>query len=55
VDFAGKGTVLVQSSESKLAGQDGLLRSLLGQLSGLDKSELSTLASMASGMAGKRR
>jgi uncharacterized protein (AIM24 family) len=55
VDFAGKGTVLVQSSESKLAGQGALLSTLLGQLSGLDKSELSTLASMASGMAGKRR
>jgi uncharacterized protein (AIM24 family) len=55
VDFTGKGTVLVQSSELKLAGHGGLLSSLLGQMSALDKEELSTLASMASGMASKRR
>jgi hypothetical protein len=55
VDFAGKGTVLVQSSEAKLAGEGGLLSSLVGQLSGLEKDELSTLASMASGMANRRR
>jgi len=55
VDFSGKGTVLVQSSEAQLAGQGGLLSSLLAQLSGLEKDELSTLASMATGLAGKRR
>jgi len=55
VDFAGKGTVLVQSSESKLAGEGGLLASLKAQLSGLDKSELATLATMANGMASGRR
>lgn len=55
VDFAGKGTVLVQSSESKLAGEGGLLSSLMSQLSGLEKDELSTLASMATGMASRKR
>lgn len=55
VDFSGKGTVLVQSSELKLASEGGgLLQTLLGQLPGLSKTELATLGSMASGMSSRR-
>lgn len=53
LDFVGKGTVLVQSSEEGLSGRSGLA-SVLAQMSGLHQNELAQLGQVIAGKLQRR-
>ncbi|MDP2304674.1 MAG: AIM24 family protein [Pseudomonadota bacterium] len=53
LDFIGKGTVLVQSSEEGLAGRSGLA-SVIAQISGLHQNELAQLSQAIAGRMTRR-